>query len=88
MLSECIMTFLILMLGNGWMTRFMGLDLEDDCEIYLPLALLVVLIHIALGALTFLDADAYHKYHDFHGWQGYTLICFKLLIVAVYFYFY
>lgn len=82
------MTLLVLMLANGWMTRFIKYDFEDGMEVYAPLFMLVVMVHVLFGALTFVDMDAYHKYHDFHGWQGYSLIFFKFIIIGVFIYFY
>jgi hypothetical protein len=88
MLSECVMTLLILMLANGWYSRYKNYDLDDGLEIYAPLFMLVLMIHIVFGALSFIDQDAHHKYHDFHGWVGYCLIIAKFILVGVMFYFY
>ena len=65
MLSECTMTLLLLMLANGWMTRYLKFDFDDSLEVYAPLFMLVVMVHVMFGALTYVDQDAYHKYHDF-----------------------
>ena len=35
-----------------------------------------------------MDRDAYHKFHDFSGWLGWSLVVFKLLLFGVYWYFY
>ena len=88
MVSECVMTLLVLMLANGWYTRFKNYDFEDGLETYAPLFLLVIMVHILFGALTYIDQDAYHKYHDYSGWVGYCLVGAKLTLVAVFFYFY
>ena len=45
---------------------------------------LVVMIQVILAALTFVDIDAYHKYHDFAGVQGWILFFLKLIIYAYY----
>jgi len=50
--------------------------------------LIVMMVHVLFGALTFVDQDAHHKYHDFHGWQGYFLIVCKLIIVGVHIFMY
>jgi hypothetical protein len=88
MLSECVMTLLFLMMANGWMTRFKNYDLDDGMEVYAPLFMLVIMVHVMFGALSFVDQDAYHKYHDFHGWVGYGLIVAKFILCGVFFYFY
>lgn len=88
MISECVMTMLILMLTNGWMTKFSKIDMDDGLEIYLPVFFIVVMIHIALGAFTYLEPDAHHRYNDFEGILGYLLIALKFLLCGVQFYYY
>lgn len=88
MISECIMSLLILMLANGWLTRYNKFDFDDGIEIYGPMFVFVIMIHIMFGAFTYIDQDAYHKYHDFHGWVGYCMIGAKLALLAAFFYFY
>lgn len=88
MLSECVMTLVVLMLANGWYTRFKSYDFDDGLEIYAPLFLLVIMVHILFGALSYVDQDAYHKYHDYSGWVGYCIVTAKFALIAVFFYFY
>ena len=88
MISQCVMALLVLMLVNGWMSRFQRFSYEDGFDTYGPLWIIVLMVHVAFGAFTFVDADAYHKYHDFHGWQGNLLICAKLALVGIYFWYY
>ena len=45
------------------------------------------MIHIVFAAFSYIDNDAYHKYHDFHGWVGYCLIAAKLALVLVFLYY-
>lgn len=88
LMSECVMTLVILMLANGWYTRFKSYDLDDGMETYAPLFLLVVMVHILYGALSYIDQDAHHKYHDYSGWVGYLVVTSKLGLVGVFYYFY
>lgn len=88
MLSECSMTLLLLMLANGWMTTFIKFDFDEGLEVYAPLFMLTIMVHVMMGALTYIDQDAHHKYHDFHGWVGVAYISLKLLVTAVFVYFY
>jgi len=41
--------------------------MDDRLEIFIPGAALTVMIHVMVAALTFVDVDANHKYHDFSG---------------------
>ena len=36
-------------------------------EIYVPIMALIVMVHVLVSALTFIDVDSQHKYHDFAG---------------------
>ena len=67
MISESMMTMIVIMLANGWMSRNLNSSF-DKYGFYLPLAVLVLCHHIIIGCLTFVDRDAYHKYHDYSGW--------------------
>ena len=82
------MTVLVLLLANGWMTRFLKYDIDSKIEIYLPLFAFVVIVHIIMGAMTFKDQDQYHKYHDFSGFVGCLLIFSKLILTGAFLYLY
>ena len=83
-LSEVAMSLLLILLGTGWTMTYASLDIDDGLEIYLPMTALVVMIQIIVAALTFVDVDAQHKYHDFAGIQGWVLFFLKLLVYAYY----
>jgi hypothetical protein len=85
MSSECVMTLLILMLANGWFTRYEKFDWEDaSSEVYAPLFIFNLFFHIFIGCFTFIEKDEYHKYHDFHGWVGGLIIICKLLLLIAF----
>ena len=44
------------------------------------MAFVVLLAHIIIVALTFVDVDASHKYHDFAGLQGWCLVGVKTIL--------
>ena len=50
--------------------------------------LLVIMVHFIMGALTVVDKDAHHKYHDYNGILGYIIIVVKFVLVAIFFWFY
>lgn len=68
MFSECTMTCLVLMMANGWFTRYKKFDYDDGMDLYAPMFIIVIMVHVMFGAFTYIDRDAYHKYHDFAGW--------------------
>jgi len=88
MINECTMILLLMMIANGWMTKWTKYEFDDGIEVYAPLFLLVLMVHICFAALSFIDRDAYHKYHDFQGWAGFGLLLAKFILVGIYFYFY
>jgi len=49
------------------------------------MAFIVLMVHVFIVALTFVDIDASHKYHDFSGGQGWCLFAVKTIL---FFYFY
>ena len=55
MISECLTSLLILMMVNGWFTRYEKFDMDNGIEIYGPLWILVLMVHIIFGAFTFID---------------------------------
>ena len=75
---------MLISLASGWKLRFQEVDMDDSVEIYLPITLLVLVVQVLLAALTFVDVDASHKYHDYAGVQGWCLVVLKT-ILFVYF---
>jgi hypothetical protein len=85
--SEVIMTLVVLMLTNGWMTLDLNQEEITD-DLYIPIGVIVLVVHFCLGSLVYVDRDAHHKYHDYNGWQGYVLIAVKIILACVQVYFY
>ena len=84
--SEVSMSLLLITLASGWKTRYEEIDFDDGLEIYLPMTALVLMVHIILVALTFVDIDASHKYHDFAGVQGWCLVFLKTILFCYFLY--
>lgn len=61
------MTILLFSLATGWTITYQEIDLDENMEIYIPIMALVVMVHVLVSALTFIDMDSSHKYHDFAG---------------------
>ena len=86
MLSEITFSSLLMMIAYGWTITFHDLDIDGNLDIYLPIGSIVIVIHLVLAAMTYIDFDAQHKYHDYAGIQGFVLIGFKFGIFAYYLY--
>lgn len=67
MMADISMSTLLIMIASGWTLTFQDIDWDGNIEIYLPVGSLVVAIHLVLAAMTYIDVDAHHKYHDFSG---------------------
>ena len=80
------MSWLLIMLASGWKLRYREIDEDDGLEVYLPLTALILMIHVVLIALNFVDVDASHKYHDFAGVQGWCLFAMKTMLYAYFSY--
>ena len=83
--SEVTLSLLLITLASGWKLRYEDLDLDESVEVYIPATALVLLFHIILIALTFVDVDASHKYHDFAGVQGWCIFALKTILYLYFF---
>ena len=55
MTAECIMTILLYLLVDGWMTRWIKYDSIEKKEVYVPIFVFILLVHLIMGGLTFID---------------------------------
>ena len=67
MMADITMSSLLIMIAHGWTITFQDIDWDGNIEIYLPVGSIVIAIHLVLAAMTYIDIDAHHKYHDFAG---------------------
>jgi hypothetical protein len=67
MLAEIGMSSLLMLFASGWTMSFQDIDWDNNLEFYIPVVSLTVAVHLVLAAMTYIDEDAYHKYHDFAG---------------------
>ncbi len=49
---------------------------------------MVIAIHLVLAAMTYVDFDAYHKYHDYSGIQGFVFVLFRVGLFMYFMYCY
>lgn len=73
--------WILLMIAFGWTITFKKMD---DMDLYVSLAVFIVILHMLIVALTFIDDDEHHKFHDFSGIQGIVLIIIRLIIYGVF----
>lgn len=56
--SEMTMTILLVSLASGWTVTYQDVDLDDKIEIYVPVTALVVMVHVLVSSLTFIDDES------------------------------
>ena len=66
-ISEVVLSILLMMLASGWTLTYDDIDFDDSLDIYMPIGAVVVVLHIMLAALDYVDIDEFHKYHDYAG---------------------
>ena len=81
MLAQVAIIWMLLMIAYGWTIHFQSVDEKD---IYVILMLFVAMIHLMITALTYVDDDEHHKYHDFAGVQGLIIVILRLILFAAY----
>lgn len=67
MMSEITLSCLLMMIAHGWTIIYQNLDIDNNIEFYLPIGAITVSLHLVLAAMTYVDVDAHHKYHDYSG---------------------
>ena len=83
MFSQILIVWMLMMIGYGWTITYKTVDEKD---IYIILMLFVIMVHMMITALTFVDDDEYHKYHDFSGIQGIIVIILRFILFFAYLY--
>lgn len=87
-LSETIISLLLILLASGWKLHYQEIDYDDNLELHLPMMGLVLILHIVIVAVAFVDLDASHKYHDFSGYTGWSMLVIKTLLFCYFLYCY
>jgi len=67
MMSEITISCLLIMIAQGWTITFQEIDVDNNIEFYLPIGSIVLAVHLVLAAMTYIDIDASHKFHDYAG---------------------
>jgi len=81
--AQVCMVWMLLMIGYGWTISYKSVDEKD---IYIIMMLFVLMVHMMITALTFVDDDEHHKYHDFSGVQGIIIVILRLILLSAFLY--
>ena len=85
-ISEVIIALLLIFLASGWKLTFEDIEFDENIEMYVPFSALTLMVQVILTALTVVDMDASHKYHDFAGILGWCLVILKTCLFAFFVY--
>ncbi len=81
--SQFFLSLLLILLSWGWSITYVEFG---DIEMFIPLVIMLLVIHVVVAGLTEITSDAYQKYHDFQGIQGILLVIFRLGMFAYFIY--
>ena len=88
MVAEIGIESLFMLFAYGWTMSFQDIDWDNNLEFYVPVGSMMIAVHLVLAAMTYIDFDAYHKYHDYSGIQGLFLLGLRIVMFAYYIYCY
>jgi len=81
--SQFFISLLLILISWGWTITYREFG---DIEMFIPLVLMLLVVHLVVAGLTELTSDAYHKYHDYQGIQGILLVFSRLGMFAYFLY--
>lgn len=73
--SQYVLSLLLILLSQGWTITY---NEFGNIEIYVPITIILLILHLIIAGLTQLSNDAYHKYHDYEGFQGIVLVLLRM----------
>lgn len=82
-ISQATMMWLLITIAFGWTVTYKNMQ---ETDIYILSAIFVIMVHLLIAALTYIDDDEHHKYHDFSGVQGFIMMFLRLIIFGVFVY--
>jgi hypothetical protein len=74
-ISYLIITILFLLVASGWTIKYKELP---DADVFVPVALLSVFMHLLIVGLGRVTDDSYYKFSDYEGVPGILLIILRL----------
>jgi hypothetical protein len=74
-LSQLVLTVLLILVSSGWTLKYRGFP---DADTYVPITLLVVMLHFLMVGLGRITDDSYYKFSDYEGVPGVILIVLRL----------
>ena len=83
-LAQFTITCLLILIATGWSITFTDVE---DMDLYIPLAILVGLMHMIIVGLGRLTEEDPYRYHDYDSWAGIVISVLKLCFAGLFFFF-
>lgn len=74
-ISTLIVTILFLLMSSGWSLKYKELP---DADTWVPVGLLVMLLHLLIVGLGRITDDAYYKFSDYEGVPGVLIVVLRI----------
>ena len=73
--SGIIVTTLFILIANGWTLKYRNFP---DAEVYVPTALFVIAVSLAIVVIGRISEDSYDKYSEYQGISTFLLVVFRV----------
>lgn len=74
-ISQLTLSVIFILVSSGWTLKYREFP---DSDIYLPVSLLVVMLHVLIVGLGRITDDSYYKFSDLEGVPGFLLVAMRL----------
>lgn len=75
--SQFVIACLLLLIAYGWSINFMEFE---DMDIFIPLGILLGVLHIIVVGVGKITDDEHYRYHDYENWAGIVIIVLRLVL--------
>jgi len=82
--SQFVITLLLILIASGWSIHFFEID---DMDLYIPLALILGLLHVLIVGIGRIADEEHSKFHDYETIPGWIVIFFRFVFFAIFIYF-
>ena len=83
--SQFLITCLLLLMAYGWSINFLEFE---DMDVFIPLGILLGIIHILIVGVGRITDDEYYRYHDYENWAGVFVMVMRVLLFGFWVYLY
>ena len=82
-LSQFIITCLLLLIAYGWSIKFIEFE---DMDIFLPIGILLGVLHLMIVGLGRITDNEHYHFHDYESWAGIVIIILRMIMYGFFVY--